>query len=145
MKNKILIWGFVIILILLAMPAITLAGRVLPRFANPVKSTASRGVVGIYLKPSLRSDHRALNIYISGLSRVRTVSYMLIYKSAGVDKGAGGSIDPSNGDAVNRELLFGTESSGVYHYDEVITDMKLEVTTEFHTGKKTLKKFKIRI
>lgn len=144
MRN-IIIWGFVAAYLTIFYPGKVFAGKILPRFKQTYTTNTKAVTSGVGIRPSLRGDRRALNVYFSNLSKVKSVSYMLIYQANGVDKGAGGTIDVTKGDSINRELIFGTESSGVYRYDEGIANMKLEVTTELLNGKKTLKRFRIKV
>ena len=117
--------------------------RLLPRFQGgaPVKKSVPSGV-GISVR--LRGDRKALLVSFSNLAKAKNVSYMLIYKTNGKDEGAGGSVNSSSSSAT-RELLFGTCSSGVCRYHTGITDMRLEVTTELTSGRKTMRRFRIRV
>lgn len=114
------------------------AQRLLPRFRG-VKKT-----VGSSVSARLRGDRKALNVSFSNLKKARNVMYILMYQTNGKDEGVSGSIDLSS-DSTTRELLFGTCSSGVCRYHTSITNMKLEVTSEMTSGKKTLKRFRIRV
>jgi len=120
------------------------SAKLLPRYQKTAK-TVSTVSSGIIVTASLRGDRRALNVYFNNLSKAKNVSYTLIYQSSGVDKGVSGSIDLSIGNSTSRELVFGTASSGVYHYDTGITGARLEIVTGLQSGKKTLKKFRIKV
>lgn len=87
----------------------------------------------------------ALIVNFNNLQKARQVFYTLSYQSDGVDQGVAGTIDASMGNNLTRELLFGTCSSGVCRYHQNLADMKLEVTSELASGKKTLKRFRVRI
>jgi len=145
LKRRKIFWGLIICLIILAASPADCQAKLLPRFsrtANTLPKTVSSGVI---VKPSLRGDRLALNVYFTNLSKAKAVNYTLIYQSEGVDKGVSGSLDLAVGDSTSRELVFGTASSGVYHYDAGIKNMRFEVATELQTGKKTLKKFRVNI
>ena len=67
------------------------------------------------------------------------------YQSSGVYQGVSGTLDSSSGNSVTRELYFGTCSSGVCRPHGDLNNMKFEVISELTNGRKTLKRFKIRI
>lgn len=121
-------------------------GKLLPRFASKAKSAGKSAVVysGVSISPKLRSDRKALTVYFSNLQVARQVTYTLMYQTNGKEEGVSGSISGSVGNT-NRELLFGTCSSGVCRYHTGITNMRLEILTELTSGKKTLKKYKIKV
>jgi hypothetical protein len=119
-------------------------GRLLPRFAQGGggKRVAASGLV---VGARLRGDRRALNVTFSNLPKVRNVTYTLMYQTNGKDEGVSGSLDSSSGGSVTRELLFGTCSAGICRYHQNITNMKLEVISELPSGKRTIKRFRIRV
>lgn len=118
--------------------------KLLPRFqGKPAgKVVAASGVV---VSPKLRFDRGALVVYFGNLNKANSITYTLMYQSAGVDQGVSGTLDSTSGNAITRELYFGTCSSGVCRPHGDLSNMKLEVTSELTNGKKTLKRFKIRI
>lgn len=123
------------------------AGKILPQVKSskkaitPQKTSTKR----INVSPKLRSDRKALLIYFSNLQNASSVSYMLIYKTNGQEEGAGGSVSPAYGNTATRELLFGTCSKNVCRYHSNIANMKLEVTAELKSGKKIIKRYKIKV
>lgn len=119
--------------------------KLLPRYKKAVQIAPNTISSGVVIAVSLRGDRQAVNVFFSNLSKAKAVSYTLVYQSQGVDKGVSGSIDLSVGNTTNRELVFGTASAGVYHYDTGITNAKLEVVTELVSGKKTLRRFRIKV
>lgn len=121
------------------------ARKVLPQSKTGREAISRKSTgTGIAVNPKLRSDRKALLVYFSGLQSATNISYMLIYKTNGQDEGAGGSVKPSEGNA-SRELLFGTCSKNICRYHPNITNMKLEVTASLTSGKKNIKRYKIRI
>lgn len=118
------------------------AGKILPQ-SKSSKTTVSSGT-GISVTPKIRSDRQALLIYFGNLQNANSVSYMLIYQTNGQQEGAGGSVTASEGNTTSRELLFGTCSKNVCRYHQNITNMKLEVTAELKSGKKLIKRYKIK-
>lgn len=133
-----------IVVLLVVQPVI--AGRVLPRFSSK-KSTSvgGRAYSSVGISVRLRSDRRALNVYFSNLSKAKGVTYTLIYQTNGKDEGVSGSVDSSQGDSSAREILFGTCSNGVCVYHQNLSNMRFEVMTELLSGKKTIKRFRVRI
>lgn len=123
------------------------AGKILPQSKAGKKAIAPQktSTKGISVSPKLRSDRKALLIYFSNLQNANSVSYMLIYKTNGQEEGAGGSVSPAQGNTASREVLFGTCSKNVCRYHANITNMKLEVTTALKTGKKIIKRYRIRV
>ena len=118
--------------------------KLLPRFAG--STGTSGGSAGFFVSPKLRGDRQALIVYFGNLSRVKSVSYTLMYQGNGSDQGAMGSLDSGNGNSVNRELLFGTcSTNNVCRYHENISGMKLEVTVEQLSGKRTIKRYRIKV
>jgi len=118
------------------------AGKILPQ-SKSSKTTVSSGT-GISVTPKIRSDRQALLIYFGNLQNANSVSYMLIYQTNGQQEGAGGSVTASEGNTTSRELLFGTCSKNVCRYHQNITNMKFEVTAELKSGKKLIKRYKIK-
>lgn len=104
---------------------------------------ATGGSVSIY--PRLRGDRKALLITFSNVKSANGISYILTYTTNGQQEGAGGSVRPSEGATATRELLFGTCSKNVCRYHSGIANMKLEVTVELKSGKKLIKRYKIKV
>ncbi|MBI3619610.1 hypothetical protein HY214_00455 [Candidatus Roizmanbacteria bacterium] len=116
--------------------------KVLPRFKTTKRAA---GYAGVVVSPRLRADHHALEIYFGNVNRAKSIAYTLSYQTNGVEQGVIGSIDTASGATANRELLFGTCSSGVCRFHENLANMKLEVTAELTTGKKSIRRFRIKI
>lgn len=128
----------------LSLPSVD--AKLLPQVkgTKPVSKTKSFAGKGITVYPKLRSDKKALNVSFGNLQNARSVQYNLIYRTGDHEEGAGGTITKQNG-STTRELLFGTCSSGVCRYHTGISNMRLEILTELSSGKKTLKRYRIRI
>ena len=130
--------------VLLFLSADLANAKLLPRFRSaPKKSTGVSS--GVVVSPRLRSDRKAINVNFNNLSKAKNITYTLIYQTNGRDEGVSGSIDSSAGNSTVRELLFGTCSGGVCRYHANIKNMRFEVITELHSGKKFLRRFKIRV
>lgn len=121
------------------------AAKLLPRFKTGGKVVKKGVASGIAVSARLRTDRKALNVYFNNLKAAQSVSYTLIYQTNGRDEGVRGSIDSSSGNSGQRELLFGTCSAGVCRYHTNIANMRLEVVSELVSGKKLLKRFRIRV
>lgn len=105
---------------------------------------SSGSTIGVY--PRLRADRKAVVVTFTNLGNAKSVSYSLIYThGSGQQEGAGGGLNLAGQNSDKAELLFGTCSAGVCRYHSNIRDARLEVSYTSITGKKYLKKFKIRI
>ncbi|MBU0618736.1 hypothetical protein KKD62_00710 [Patescibacteria group bacterium] len=100
---------------------------------------ASRGVKA---HVRFRPDRRALLIDFSGFDNLESGSYQLVYDANGISQGAGGSV--ISNDTGTKTLLFGTCSSGVCHYHQNITNMRLSITSVLKNGTTVLKPYRIR-
>lgn len=118
--------------------------RTLPQAKTGRVTSLKTLSTSIGVTPKIRHDRHALIIYFSNLQNTESVSYMLIYKTNGQDEGAGGSVKPSEGSAT-RELLFGTCSKNVCRYHTNISNMTFETTARLKSGKKLIKRYKIKI
>lgn len=139
---KYFLWPLLLILFFFA-PILSVEAKVLPRFQSS-KSIGKSYASGIGVSARLRTDRRALNVYFSNLQKANSVMYTLIYETNGKQEGASGTIDISSSNT-SRELLFGTCSSGDCTYHQNITNMKLEILSELTNGKKTMKRFRIKV
>ncbi len=119
--------------------------RVLPRFRNAPARASVPTASGLTVSARLRGDRQALLVSFGNLNKVKNVTYTLMYEAGGVGQGVSGTITANTGNSASRELLFGTCSSGVCRYHQNMTNMKLEVISELPSGKRTLKRFRIRI
>lgn len=125
----------------------TVEAKLLPQARGSVqKSTSVKNVggTGISVYPKLRSDRRALIVNFANLQNVSAVSYALIYKTNTQDEGAIGSLSLGSSNATS-ELLFGTCSKNVCRYHTGIKDARLEVSYTTKTGKKYLKRYRIKV
>lgn len=140
--------GFIVILILILfilIPEIN-AAKILPQSKSTGKTVVKKSQgSGISITPKLRRDRQALLVYFGNLQNAQSVSYMLIYKTNGQEEGAGGSVNPSQGNSASRELLFGTCSKNVCRYHPNLSSMSFEVKAQLKSGKNLLKRYKIKI
>lgn len=120
--------------------------KILPQSAKAIiKQAAKSAGTTITISPKLRSDRKALIINFSKLQNAQAVSYLLTYKTAVQEEAAMGGLNLKGANSDTAELLFGTCSKNVCRYHTNIKDARLEVSYTAKTGKKYLKKFKIRI
>lgn len=137
--------SFFILLLSLFLFASSVEAKLLPRFSSPARSSGGgSGGGSVVVSPKLRGDRRALNVYFANLSKAKSVSYILTYRGNDSDQGAMGSVDVASGNTT-RELLFGTCSTSVCTYHQGISNMRLEVTIELATGKKIIKRYRVKI
>lgn len=144
MKLKLLAFAF---LALFLISTGTAQAKVLPQAGKSagkpiVRSTGT--TIGVY--PRLRADRKAIIVNFTNLQNAKSVSYSLIYThGSGQQEGAGGGLNLTGQTTDKAELLFGTCSAGVCRYHTNIKDARLEVSYTSITGKKYLKKFKIKV
>lgn len=133
----------------LALFAGSVEAKILPQaqksgISAPVKSGSAGISIGVY--PRLRSDRRALIISFSNLQNAKSVSYSLRYDTNTQQEGAIGSVNLSTGlSSETEELLFGTCSKGVCTYHAGIKNAHLEISYTLKSGKKYIKRYKIRV
>jgi hypothetical protein len=143
---KMLAIVFSILLLSLTARPVQAAKRLLPRFRHRRSvPAAARSYRGVAVSPRLRGDRRALIIYFGNLQNATLVTYRLSYKTGGRSEGAGGSVNPSEGNRARREILFGTCSAGVCNYHTDISEMKLEIISNLTSGKKSIKRYLVRV
>lgn len=120
--------------------------KVLPQAgkAEPKTVTKSSSGTGINVTPRLRADRRALIVYFSNLQNASSVSYALTYNTSVQQEGAIGSLNLATS-RISQELLFGTCSKNVCRYHTGVKNMKLEVSYTLKSGKKYIKKYRIKI
>lgn len=121
--------------------------KVLPQAAKAgLKSSIGKsGGSTINVYPKLRSDRRALNVNFSNLQNAKSVSYMMVYKTNGQEEAAMGALNLTGSSIDKAELLFGTCSKNVCRYHTGISDARLDISYTSKSGKKYLKKFKIKL
>lgn len=122
--------------------------KVLPQAQKSTsKSTVVKNVkvTGISVLPRLRSDRRALEVNFTNLQNASAVSYMLSYQTSTQDEGAMGALNLTGISNQSTELLFGTCSKNVCRYHTGIKNARLDISYTLKTGKKYLKKYKIKV
>ena len=119
--------------------------KILPQAGKSTKTAASSVGSAIGVSPKLRFDKKALNVYFFNLQNAKSVSYFLTYITNGQEEGARGDLNLSGKSSQTSELLFGTCSKNVCRYHTNIKDARLEVSYTSKTGKRYLKKYKIKV
>ncbi len=118
--------------------------KVLPRYSSaPKKAPVVTKSATSYVSAKLRSDRKALMVSFLNLGSVRSIDYTLTYDSTSGAQGVNGSVEIS-GSSIERELVFGTASKGVYTYHTNIKNMKFVVTIVLKTGKTVVKKYTVK-
>lgn len=143
MKQILILFLFLVILIV----PVRVEAKVLPQAGKAVvkQSAAKSGGTTIGVYPKMRADRRAIIVNFSNLQNASNVSYQLIYSHDGQQEGAMGGVTLSGQTSDKAELLFATCSNNICRYHSNIKDARLEVSYTSKTGKKYLKKFKIKI
>lgn len=118
--------------------------RKLPQAKSTNGKIASSQSSSIGVYPRLRADRRAVLVSFSNLNNAQSVSYILTYKTNGQGEAAMGALN-LNTPSQTAEILFGTCSKNVCRYHSGISDAKLEVSYTTKSGKKYLKKFRIKV
>jgi hypothetical protein len=121
--------------------------KVLPQAAKVGKQVVSKPSTsaGIGVSPRLRGDRKALIVYFSNLQNARNVSYLLTYQTSTQQEGAAGAVNLTGTPSSSQELLFGTCSKNVCRLHTGIKNARLEVSYTTITGKKYLKKYRIKV
>lgn len=132
----------ILALIALFIFAQTAQAKVLPQARKSTARTASNGI-SVY--PRLRADRKAVIVNFANLQNAKGVSYMLTYQTSTQQEGAMGGINLTGTPSHSQELLFGTCSKGICRYHTGINNARLEVSYTTTSGKKYLKKFKIKV
>ena len=84
-----------------------------------------------------------LNVSFKGVASTKGVTYELIYGSNGVDQGAGGRVDPSEGN-VSRSMFLGTCSHGVCTAHKNISNVRLTITYMTSSGQSVTKNYRVK-
>lgn len=121
--------------------------KVLPQAASLGKGVATIKIAGsgINVYPRLRGDRRALIVNFSNLQNAKAVSYAFTYTTSSQDEGAMGALKLDGQSNSSQELLFGTCSKNICRYHVGVNNAKLEVSYTSKTGKKYIKRYKIKV
>lgn len=123
----------------------TAEAKVLPQARKSYLSTRAAAGSSISIYPRLRADRRALTINFANLANATAVSYLLSYKTSTQDEGAMGALNLKGSSNQSIELLFGTCSNNICRYHIDVHDAKLDISYTLKSGKKYLRKYKIKV
>lgn len=140
--KKILVLPLAVLFIFLA--SSLAEAKLLPQAKGAKPASVKSSGSGISVWPRLRGDRKALLVSFGNLQNAKSVSYILMYNANGQDEGVGGSISSLEG-TQSRELLFGTCSKNVCRYHTNIKNARFEVSYTTTSGKKYLKRYRIRV
>lgn len=146
---------FVLLILAAFLFANNAEAKVLPQAKKSLQksSSATKGA-GIGVSPKLRGNRKALVITFSNLQNASSVSYFLTYKqslpsydgkTSTQDEAALGALTLNGSSTQTTELLFGTCSKNVCRYHTGIKDAKLDISYTLNSGKKYLKKYRIKV
>lgn len=122
----------------------TAHAKTLPQAKKASSKVTTVKSAGIFVTPRIRADRKAVTVYFSNLQNAKNVSYALTYNTAQQQEGAMGALN-LNSSNQPQELLFGTCSKNVCRYHTGIKDAKLEVSYALKSGKKYLKRYRIKV
>lgn len=136
-----------IILLSLFFFAENIEAKVLPQAtkSTPKQTVVKTSGTGISVYPKLRADRRALIVNFANLQNAKSVSYTLTYGTAVQEEGAIGTLNLGGSSNASQELLFGTCSKNVCRYHTNISNARLEVSYTSQTGKKYIKRYRIKV
>ncbi|KKR72809.1 MAG: hypothetical protein UU81_C0069G0006 [Microgenomates group bacterium GW2011_GWC1_41_8] len=135
-------------IIYLSRPDISYA-KLLPRHRSSGGSSSApistRSYAGVSVSPSFMPGRGGLKVTFGNVQNAKKISYMLVYETNGKQEGVSGTVSPSDGSSVTRNLQFATCSSGTCVNHGKISNMQFTVTSELTSGKTSIKKFRIRV
>jgi hypothetical protein len=108
------------------------------------KSSTQTTTSALPLSVKYRGDKLGLLFSFSTFSGIDSVDYSFTYTGNGVAQGAGGTIRSSNSPTSQRELLFGTCSSGVCTYHNNLTNARIVFSVHYSNGRTATKSYRIK-
>lgn len=112
-----------------------------------VRATGSKSTSAVtsgYSKAKLSRSTNSVMVTFVNLTNVSRITYTLSYTANGIEQGAMGSLVPS-GATDSRDLYFGTCSHGVCTPHRGIQKATLVIETQLKSGKKNIKRYRIKI
>ena len=132
----------IITLIFFIKPTPIFAKKKLVRYKS--KTTSKPNSETAWIKPKIRSDQKALMLIIGGMKYANSFHYNLTYTSEEIIRGVEGEYQPSRGNT-QKELIFGTCSSGVCQYHSNPQNIILEIISLQKSGKTLTQKYSITL
>ncbi len=138
-------WGIATFIILaiaiFSLPSTIYAAK---RFI-PKKITRTRVSTGsIPAVVRYRGDRQGILLSLLNFNGLESVSYSFTYNTNGNPQGAGGTITAANNPTAQRELLFGTCSSGVCRYHFNLSNARLVLTGRTTSGRTVNRSYRIK-
>lgn len=133
---------FIIVAIaILSIPLSTFAAK---KFV-PKKITRARTSAGsIPTVVRYRGDRQGILLSLLNFNGLESVSYSFTYDTNGNPQGAGGTVTALNNPTAQRELLFGTCSSGVCRYHYNLSNARLVLTAKTTNGRTITRSYRIK-
>jgi len=144
---KKIVLGLTLVLFILTFASLALAAKARPPRGTTSTATLPQSVStsrGVKTSVKFRADRHGLLINFSGFENITSVTYNLSYTSGGVSQGVTGTITPESA-GQQRELLFGTCSSGVCRYHSNIQNCRLVIDSKLKSGATVRKPYRIKI
>lgn len=138
--NKILFLNLIIVLSVIFPNKIQAAKKFSPKKMAVGKSYSA----GIPASVRYRPDRQGILLSFLNFNGIDSVSYSFTYITNGITQGAGGTITAENNPTSQRELLFGTCSSGVCRYHQNLTSARLTLTAKYTNGRTATKVYRIK-
>ncbi|MFC1790356.1 hypothetical protein ACFLZP_02635 [Patescibacteria group bacterium] len=107
-------------------------------------STTSSSTRGVKTSVKFRPDRLGLLVNFGSFGNVVSVTYTLSYTSNGVSQGAMGVVKPESAGS-QREILFGTCSSGVCRWHDNVRNARLVIDSKLSSGKIIRKPYRIKV
>lgn len=118
------------------------AKKFVPKQRATSRKTVSRSSIPAVV--AYRGDKQGILFSFANFTLLESVTYSFTYTTNGIQQGAGGTITAANNPTSNRELLFGTCSSGVCTYHRNLSNAKLVLTGKLTNGKRVSKVYRIK-
>lgn len=126
--------------IFLTPPTVYAAKKFVPK--RVTKSRVSSGSIPAVVR--YRGDRQGILLSLLNFNGLESVSYSFTYSTNGNPQGAGGTITAANNPTAQRELLFGTCSSGVCRYHFNLSDARLVLTGRTTNGRTITRAYRIK-
>jgi hypothetical protein len=120
------------------------AKKFIPKTKTTYTKSVSRSSSSIPLSVKYRGDKLGIYFTFLNFNGIESADYSFTYTGNGIAQGAGGTVRTSNNPTSQRELLFGTCSSGVCTYHHNLTNAKLVFTLHYTNGTTATKSYRIK-
>lgn len=141
LKTKIFLFVAILSTILLTSPKTVEAAKKFVPKKIAVKKVVSASIPAVV---RYRGDRQGILLSLINFNGLESVSYSFTYETNGNPQGAGGTITAANNPTAQRELLFGTCSSGVCRYHYNLSNARLILTAKYTNGRTVNKSYRIK-